>query len=89
MALIDTYAGQRITEMRQALGMSPEDLAADIAEAAATAPWGKRGAVDAWTIRRIESKGHVPGPRVMFVLANYFGMVPHELWDARHAKVAA
>jgi DNA-binding XRE family transcriptional regulator len=87
--LIDHAAAQRIREMREAQGYSPESLAAAIKAAAADAPWGERGAVDAHTIRRIEKHGHVPGPRVQFVLANYFGLTVHELWEPRASRVAA
>lgn len=81
MALIDIHAAERITLMRESRGMSPEALACDIAEHAMSEGWGQRGAVNAHTIRRIERTGHVPGPRVAFVMASYFGMVPHELWE--------
>lgn len=53
--------------------MSPEALAADIKMRAKSEPWGARGTVDAWTIREIEDRGHIPGPRIRFVLASYFG----------------
>jgi ribosome-binding protein aMBF1 (putative translation factor) len=88
MSLIDIHAAQRIQEMREARGLSPEALAADIATHALSAGWGRRGSVDAHTIRRIERHGHVPGPRVAFVMASYFGMPPHELWEARNRRAA-
>lgn len=87
MALIDIHAAGRITEMRESRGMSPEALALDIADHAASEGWGQRGAVNAHTIRRIERQGHVPGPRVAFVMASYFGMTPHELWLAQNKRV--
>ena len=87
--LIDHAAAQRIREMREARGYSPEALAAAIRDAAQDAPWGDRGAVDAHTIRRIEKTGHVPGPRIQFVLASFFGLVPHELWLPRASRLAA
>lgn len=86
--LIDHAAAQRIREMREARGYSPEALSAAIKEAGKDAPWGDRGAVDAHTIRRIERSGHVPGPRVQFVLANYFDLTPHELWLPQRSRLA-
>jgi ribosome-binding protein aMBF1 (putative translation factor) len=89
--MVDFAAAQRIREMREAQGYSPEALADRIKEESRTAPWGDRGAVDAHTIRRIERSGHVPGERVRFVLSRFFGMVPHELWlpsSSRHKQAA-
>lgn len=80
MALIDHYAAQRVRDMREERGLSPEALSREISSMAASAGWGTRGSVDAHTIRRIERRGHVPGPRIAFVLASYFGLKPHELW---------
>jgi len=87
--LIDHAAAQRIRELREIRGFSPEALAAAIKDASKNAPWGERGAVDAHTIRRIEKHGHVPGPRVQFVLARFFDLTPHELWQPRRSRVAA
>lgn len=85
--LIDHAAAQRIRELREAQGYSPEALSAAIKEASLDAPWGDRGAVDAHTIRRIERTGHVPGPRVQFVLSQYLGFAaPHELWQPRSSR---
>ena len=78
--LIDHAAAQRLREMREAQGHSPESLAEAIKLAAKDAPWGHRGTCDPDTIRRIEKRGHVPGVRVQFVLANFFGLSVHELW---------
>lgn len=89
MPMVDFAAAQRIREMREAQGYSPEALAAAIRDAAQTAPWGDRGAVDAHTVRRIEREGHVPGPRVMFVLARFFDLTPHELWLPRSSRSKA
>lgn len=87
MPMVDFAAAQRIREMREARGYSPEALASAIREASKDAPWGDRGAVDAHTIRRIERSGHVPGPRVQFVLSQFFGFAaPHELWLPRSSR---
>jgi ribosome-binding protein aMBF1 (putative translation factor) len=74
--MVDFAAAQRIREMRESQGLSPEALAAAVKEAAETAPWGNRGAVDAHTI-------------VQFVIANFFGVVLHDLWEPRRGRVAA
>lgn len=92
MSLIDIHAAERIVEMREARGLSPESLADDISRHALTNGWGVRGSVNAHTIRRIERKGHVPGPSVAFVIASYFETVPHDIWRAgnrRAPRVAA
>lgn len=89
MALIDHVAAARLREQRELQGLSPEALSTAIHQHALCAPWGTRGAVDAHTIRRIERYGHVPGPRVQFVLANYFGTTVHEMWSPAHTRVAA
>lgn len=78
---IDLDGAMALRELREARGLTPEALAADIARMAY-----ERGSVDASTIRRIEKFGHVPRPRVAFVLAAYFEMVPHELWPP-HARM--
>lgn len=89
MSMIDHVAAQRIRELREGQGHSPESLAGAIKEAAQDAPWGHRGAVDATTIRKIEKAGYVPRERVRFVISNYFGLLPHELWvpsQSRHIE---
>lgn len=86
MALIDTYAAGRLTELREAQGLSPEALAVAINLAATQKGLGQRGAVNAHTIRRIERHGHVPGVRVAFVITSYFGMLPHELWQPTNRR---
>lgn len=89
MALIDHYAAQRLKDLREEAGLSPEALSTAIRIAADDAPWGDRGAVDAHTIRRIERRGHVPGPRVQFVLSHFFGMPMREIWAPSNQRVAA
>jgi hypothetical protein len=88
MAFIDHFAAQRLRQMREEAGLSPEAMADQIRRAAKTAPWGDRGAVDAHTIRRIERRGHVPGPRVQFVLSNFFGTQMRDIWVPANRQVA-
>lgn len=80
MPFIDTYAADRIREMRDQRGLSPEALAREISKASRAHGW-ERGSVDAHTIRKIEGTGHVPTTRVRFVVSSYFGLLPHELWE--------
>lgn len=88
MSLIDHHAGSTLRGLREQRGLSPEALAAAIRDQAASAPWGDRGCVDAHTIRRIEKHGHVPSTRVRFVLAAFFALNPHDIWQAQNARVA-
>lgn len=81
MAFVDYHAARRIKAMREELGLSsPEALAHEIRLQAVIADWGRRGTVDAHTIRRIEKRGHVPSIRIQFVLAMFFGVRMRELW---------
>ncbi len=86
MAFTDHHAAEKLRELREAAGYnSAEALALAIRLAAPEAEWGKRGTVDAWTIRKIE-QGHVPGPRIRFVLAGYFGCSQSTIWEPRNWK---
>lgn len=84
MSFIDTAAAASVREMREALGLSPEALAAEISDLARSRGW-KLGTVHAYTIRRIEGIperqvwGRVPRIRVQVVLAYYFASVADEL----------
>lgn len=84
MPFIDHVAARRLTDLREAAGHSPESLALAIRDAAGRNAWGERGTVDAHTIRRIEREGHVPGVRVRFVVAHFFDLPPHRLWQSRN-----
>jgi hypothetical protein len=87
MAFTDHHAANEIRSLREAAGYnSAEQLATAIRIAAPKAPWGKRGTVDAWTIRKVE-EGHVPGPRIRFVLASYFGRDQTDIWQPRNWQV--
>lgn len=81
MALIDQGAAHELTCLREAAGFnSPEELAAAITRAARTAQWGTRGTVNAWTLRQIEKYGRVPGARIRFVIAHFFGVSQNDIW---------
>lgn len=86
MAFADYTAAETIRDLREAAGYnSPETLAAAIRSASGKAKWGKRGTVDPWTIRKIE-QGHVPGPRIRFILASFFEVEQREIWQSRNWK---
>lgn len=89
-SFVDYGAGAQVRELREDRGLnSPEALAQDIKRVALTASWGERGCVDAWTVRQIERKGRVPGVRVQFVLANYFGVDRRSIWVPGRQMAAA
>jgi hypothetical protein len=89
MPLIDHIAADKLIHLREARGLSPEGLSLAIKRAAPDAAWRERGAVDAHTIRRIERRGHVPSPRVRFVLAQFFDIEPGEIWAPHNRRLAA
>lgn len=95
MGLIDTGAADRLAELMEGHGWTPESLALEIRLEVELATktnqlprWGKLGTVDASTIRRILDHGHVPGPRVKSVLARFFDRGMGEIWrpTARQRK---
>lgn len=77
----DIYAAEKLCNLREAKGLSQEALANAIRQFAKDNDWYKTyGAVDAFTIRRIERDGHCPSERVRFVIATFFGTTPGKLW---------
>jgi DNA-binding XRE family transcriptional regulator len=72
------HAGRLLKSWRLDRGLSPEQLAWEIAQA-------KLGFISGRQIRRIEAEGIVPTPRVMFALASHFGAKPSDVW---HREVA-
>lgn len=97
MPWTDERAAARIEEAREDLGLSQEGLANAIKLFAQERGWYKvidgraHGAVDAFTIRRIE-KGHVPSPRVRVVIAVYLSsstgkpVQPRDIWEPRNRR---
>jgi hypothetical protein len=86
MAFTDYTAADKLRELREGAGYnSAEALALGIRAASFTADWKHRGTVDAWTIRKVEA-GHVPGPRIRFVLARYFDLDQADIWQPRNWK---
>jgi transcriptional regulator with XRE-family HTH domain len=66
-------AGALLKAWRVDRGLSPEQLSWQIAEA-------QLGFISGRQIRRIESDGTIPTPRVMFALARFFDTTPTALW---------
>lgn len=82
---IDHVASNRLIELRENRGLSPERLARLINERAEAEGW-EVGAVHESTIRRIEGNprknvpGVVPSIRVQVVIALFFGIDRQEIW---------
>jgi transcriptional regulator with XRE-family HTH domain len=69
----DKAAGRLIREWRLDRGLSPEALSWELRRAKLETVSGKQ-------IRRIETVGIIPTPRVMFSLASFFDAKPSEVW---------
>lgn len=61
-----TRPNRRLQELRINAGLSPADLAA-------------RAGITANSVRLAE-RGHVPGPRIQFAIAQVFGLLPLDIW---------
>jgi len=69
--------------------LSQEGLARAIQREARSRGWFKlHGAVNAFTIRRIERDGHCPSERVRLVIALYFGCQPRDIWEPQNRRTA-
>lgn len=79
----DRHAATRIKELRVDRGWTPEALSYEIHRIAPRFPVSGR------TIRRIERDGAIPSVRVMFGIAQAFGLLPSELWPSTMRRVAA
>lgn len=66
-----------LQRLRINAGLSPNDLAARCG-----------GRVSAGTIRLAE-KGHVPGPRLQFTIADALGVMPLDIWPLSIQAVPA
>lgn len=89
-AFTDYRAAERVQELREAAGLSQEGLAAAIKREAKSRGWYKlHGAVDAYTVRRIERDGHCPSERVRLVIALYFECQPREIWEPQNRRSLA
>lgn len=78
----DRHAARRIKELRIDQGWTPEALSYEIAKRTPGYPVSGR------TIRRVEREGSIPTVRVMFGLAQVFGMQPSDIWR-QPSRVAA
>lgn len=75
-------AAELLRQMRVDRGLSPETLSKALYTEGL-------GYVSGRTIRRIESAGIIPTPRVQFALAQFFDRAPSQVWLPRRARVAA
>lgn len=90
MPMTDFHAATTVRDLRESAGKSQEALARDIRRMAETNGWFRvHGAVDAFTIRRIERDGHCPSERVRFVIALYFGQQPRDIWRPENRRPVA
>lgn len=78
----DRSAGRLLKEWRLDRGLSPEALSWELRRAKLESVSGKQ-------IRRIETDGVIPTPRVMFALASYFGARPSEIWRSSIRRAVA
>ena len=79
----DLHAARQIIELREDLGLSPEDLSYLISRTSPKTPVSGR------TIRRVEAVGAIPTPRVKFGIAVAFGLKPSDLWGPARNRMAA
>ena len=87
---LDFHAASKLVELREERGLSQERLAAEIKRYAKEQGWfSAHGAVDAFTIRRIERDGHCPSERVRLVIALFFGLSPSDIWSPANRRRAA
>lgn len=78
----DRHAARRIQELRIDRGWTPEALSYEISKKLPSYPVSSR------TIRRIERVGAIPTVRVMFGIAQVFGLQPSDLWRVRERMAA-
>jgi DNA-binding XRE family transcriptional regulator len=69
-----TVPNRRLQELRINAGLSQSDLA--------RATHVSTGSI------RLAERGFVPGPRIQFAVANYFGLKPLDIWPLSQQKVA-
>lgn len=85
----DHAAGGVVARERELRGLSQEGLANAIKRFAVDEGWFKvHGAVDAFTIRRIERDGHVPSERVRLVIALFFDTEPRAIWEPQNRRLS-
>jgi DNA-binding XRE family transcriptional regulator len=88
MPFTDHFAATRLIELREQAGLSQEGLAQALKRKAREEGWYKlHGAVDAFTIRRIERDGHCPSERVRMVIALFFDCQPRDIWQPQNRRL--
>lgn len=81
----DTEAGELLFDLREAKGLSPEQVPHAMRKAGVARlhiPSGR-------TIRRVEDEGVVPHVRHRFGLAEFYGLNMGQIWEPAKRKVAA
>lgn len=90
LPFVDHHAAAALRDLREDAGLSVERLAAEIKRVAIREGWFKvHGAVDAYTLRRIEDDGHCPSERVRLVIALYFARRPRDIWKRANREEVA
>lgn len=80
MARKDTEAGDLVRRMAIGRGHSPESLVRAIRDQGVKDGYpATRVSVSSDTIYLVY-KGHQPGPRIKFAIANYFDLLPGQIW---------
>jgi hypothetical protein len=75
----DHRAAERLYELRDARGLSPEQLTHELYRAGLEPVCGS-------TIRRIERIGAIPQHRTKHALATYFGLEVRDIWRPKRRK---
>lgn len=73
----DRHAARRIRELRIDKGWTPERLSYEVSRITPQTPVSGR------TIRRVESTGAIPTVRIMFGIAQAFGLAVTDIWTVR------
>lgn len=87
----DRRAADYLRELRESRGLSPQQLASAITRIATKTADAHPYTVSTRTIYRIEEEWAVPGPRIKFALAEFFGVPMADIWRPVRSrqKVAA
>lgn len=85
MRTLTVHSGHALRELREARGLSPEEVPyAMLREKIET-----RAIPSGRTIRRIEASGRMPHVRYAFGLSRFYDVPVAELWPATRQRMAA
>lgn len=86
MPLQGAETGYWLQELREARGLSPEE----VPHAMLRARIDRRSIPSSRTIRRVEATGRMPHPRYAFGIAQFYGVEIAQLWPVRdRQRIAA